>query len=621
MENNNNTLPVNPDGETPLEKKKSSKKLLLVTIGLIVVGLFATFVILVNNSASENILTALPQIPNLSGKSESFVQHLLSADKQARNALSSDRDLKKFGQKTGQLGELYQANEFFDQANECYEIASRFDPRNPLWPHHLAFLAQTMGQNELAQKLLERTIELTPDYYPSLLKLADIYYKTQKIEKAKTAYEKCLKLAPENPYALLGLGRIELDNSNWLKAQDYLQRTIKADQKFGSAYRWLALIHEHFGRTKQMQKTRDIANSYGRFVSNADQWVVNIDLQCYDSKRLTSLYDNALQMRRVEIAEQFFQRALTLDPQNAKLYFIRGTFFLKAKRLTASQKALEKAIELDPNSAPYFRKLALALLEQNKLKPAEQMFLRSLELDLECPFTMYYNMGSIYLRTKRYEKAIYFYKKGAENDPKIERVYYTIGLCYQKLGQLDKAIEYWEKELQAKYDNPLVHYNMAGAYTKTGKIDLAIKHYNKVKKLKPNHFNSYVNLAQLFFERGDTAQAIDHYQIALKLKPNNIDALNALGWILATTEDENFSNPSKAVQYAEKACEITNFQNPLLLDTLSVSYAARGNFKDAIETSEKALEFAKSANNPDLIKELDERIRLYKAKKPYKQKQ
>ena len=621
MENDNNTAPINPNGETPLEKKKSSKKLRLVTIGLIVVGLLAAFVILVNNLASENILTTLPQIPDLSGKNELFVQHLLSADKQARNALSSDRDLKDFGQKAGQLGELYQANAFFTQANECYEIASKFDPKNPLWSHHLAFLAQTMGQNELAQKLLERTIELAPDYHPSLLKLADIYYKTQKIEKAKTAYEKCLKLVPESPYSLLGLGRIELDNSNWLNAQDYLQRVIKADPKFGSAYRLLASVHEHFGRTEQMQKARDIANRYGRFVSAADQWTVNIDLQCYDSKKLTSLYDNALQMRRMEIAEQFFQRALTLDPQNAKLYLIKGSFLLMVKRFVPSQKALEKAIELDPNSAPAFRKLGSALLEQDKLKPAEQMFLKALELDPECPFAMYYNMGAIYLRTKRYEKAIYFLKKGTRNDPNLERVYYTIGLCYQKLGQLDKAIEYWEKELQVKYDNPSVHYNIAKAYTKTGKIDLAIKHYNEVKKLKPNHFNSYVNLAQLFFERGDTGQAMDNYQIALKLKPNDSDVLNALAWILATNEDENFSNSSQAVQYAEKACEITNFQDPLLLDTLSVSYAAEGNFKDAIETSKKALEFAKSTNNSDLVKKIDERIRLYKAKKPYKQKQ
>jgi hypothetical protein len=56
------------------------------------------------------------------------------------------------------------------------------------------------------------------------------------------------------------------------------------------------------------------------------------------------------------------------------------------------------------------------------------------------------------------------------------------------------------------------------------------------------------------------------------------------------------------------------------LDTLAVAYAAAGKFNDAIVTAEKALNIAKTAGQENTAREIQNRLELYKAGKPYREK-
>lgn len=79
----------------------------------------------------------------------------------------------------------------------------------------------------------------------------------------------------------------------------------------------------------------------------------------------------------------------------------------------------------------------------------------------------------------------------------------------------------------------------------------------------------------------------------------------------------------KAVEYARTACELTQWKDVALLDTLAAAYAEAGEFDEAIKWQEKAL------NSPDLASrfggeaELEKarlRLKLYQERKPYRDK-
>jgi Flp pilus assembly protein TadD len=93
--------------------------------------------------------------------------------------------------------------------------------------------------------------------------------------------------------------------------------------------------------------------------------------------------------------------------------------------------------------------------------------------------------------------------------------------------------------------------------------------------------------------------------------------MNQLAWYLAASKQTAVHNPGRAVKLAQRACELTNYKKPDLLDTLAVSYAAAGDFDKAVETAHKALELCQSSEKQTLKEKIENRLILYKAGKPY----
>ena len=101
--------------------------------------------------------------------------------------------------------------------------------------------------------------------------------------------------------------------------------------------------------------------------------------------------------------------------------------------------------------------------------------------------------------------------------------------------------------------------------------------------------------------RGDVAGALKQYQAALEEEPDLAMALNNLAWILATHPDASLRNGALAIQYARRACELTNFRTTMLVGTLGAAYAEAGQFTEAIATGEKACGLAWEAGNETLL--------------------
>jgi len=80
---------------------------------------------------------------------------------------------------------------------------------------------------------------------------------------------------------------------------------------------------------------------------------------------------------------------------------------------------------------------------------------------------------------------------------------------------------------------------------------------------------------------------------------------------LATCDDPEQRDAIKAVTFAKKACELTGHKQIEFLDTLSVAFAADGNFTQAVETAQKAVGLAIAAGNNTKAEQLKERIELY----------
>ena len=88
-----------------------------------------------------------------------------------------------------------------------------------------------------------------------------------------------------------------------------------------------------------------------------------------------------------------------------------------------------------------------------------------------------------------------------------------------------------------------------------------------------------------------------------------------MAWLMATCTEASLRDGDLAVKYAEKACALTNWEDPHAIGTLAAACAEAGKFEDAVKWEEKA----HALYSPELKQKWAFLLELYKSGKPYRQ--
>ena len=163
----------------------------------------------------------------------------------------------------------------------------------------------------------------------------------------------------------------------------------------------------------------------------------------------------------------------------------------------------------------------------------------------------------------------------------------------------------------------MAHSNIGYAFACQGDVNEAVLHFTESLRLDPCSVSTHYYLGRILAKSGKANEAVKHFEDAIRLKPDWTEPMNDLAWFLAASKENTARNPDKAIKLARRVCELTDYKNPELLDTLAVAYAAAGDFNKAVETAEKALELCQSPKQNTLEKEIESRLVLFKAGKPY----
>ncbi len=89
---------------------------------------------------------------------------------------------------------------------------------------------------------------------------------------------------------------------------------------------------------------------------------------------------------------------------------------------------------------------------------------------------------------------------------------------------------------------------------------------------------------------------------------------------MATSPDSALRNGEEAMRLASRASQLTASRDPAILGTLAAACAETEDYDKAIETEKEAVSLATQQGKTDLAAALKDRIPLFKARRPIRQK-
>jgi len=315
---------------------------------------------------------------------------------------------------------------------------------------------------------------------------------------------------------------------------------------------------------------------------------------------------------RVGEALQHFLEAIRIFPRYAEAHNNLGNTLLLQKRAPEAMEQFSEAIQINPRYAEAHYNAAVLLFKMGQADEALAHYQEALRINPGYVEARY-NLGTALLQLGHPDEAALHFRAVLHIDPNHSKAHNNLGNALFQLGQLTEAITHFREALRIDPANVEAHNNLGTALLQQGQDGEAIEHFRKALVINPDYAKAHGNLGSLLLQQGMADEALAHTEKAHKLQPDSVEGQCDLAWMLATTPKLSLRNGTRALQLARLANQATGGENPLILRILAAAQAQTGDFKQAVNTANKALSL--SGADTGLASSLQEEIKIYQSGK------
>lgn len=363
-----------------------------------------------------------------------------------------------------------------------------------------------------------------------------------------------------------------INNNNAEEALDYLNKEINEHPDNGYAFAWITLVrnyNEEFGRAltaanvavkkipskdkeykafaygtraqvylnledtiqalKDYSQAINIVPDDDRFYNQRAQVYYEqgkYDLADKDYLKMISLKEgdvmgymgigrNANAQKRYEDAIKQFDYVVKLEPNYSSAYSFRAESYIGLKKYNEAIDDVISALGIDRDRKAFYelQELADSAFEQTVAKLKVQKIKEPNEQSWD------YDLGIVYERAAKYNKAIAYYKESLEKESNIITASRILS-CYDDLGDYDKALEYCNQAIALDSVKANYLYEKANILDNAGRTQEAIKTMSDYIANTPDEPAGYYQRGWFKDHSGDIEGALEDYTMAITLQPN-----------------------------------------------------------------------------------------------------
>ena len=260
------------------------------------------------------------------------------------------------------------------------------------------------------------------------------------------------------------------------------------------------------------------------------------------------------------------------------------------------------------------------VLTENQLRywhDSKSLFIRSLAVTKDND-SAHLNLGAIFHDEGRLDEALAEYREAARLSPGYFSVHNSLGSVLAAMSRPEEALAEYRLALRLKPNVPALHNGTGIVLVELGRFDEAMNEFAEAARLDPGYPWSYFQMGRTLLGQGRDAGAIDEFRTALRIDPNNFQILAYVTCVLAADEKPEVRDGQTALMYAARANVLSDGTQPYVLDALGMACAETGDFTNAQEVAQRALDLATAAKMKKL-EPLQQRLELYKNHQPWRE--
>lgn len=423
-----------------------SKFRLIALLGLALAALGAGAWWWQAGQAQAQVATFLPALPDLSQSPPALRERVTRADAHARQHFGAVKGL-------AELARVYHANGFLDAASRCYTGLEQLQPDEPRWPHLHATILAGYGEIEPALALWQKVRALAPDYLAAQLRSGDCFLKANRPAEAAAAYTAALKLEPNNPYATLGLARLDLEAGHWDQARARLEQVV-AQTNFTLGYDLIVSLYERQGLTQRATEIRSMAKASGAYRDPADPWLDALLDDCLEPYRLSLAAGTIARNGDQATALKLLERAAEVAPEDVSVIFQLGSL-LDAQGKTGDALAMfERCTLLAPDFSDGWVQLSLAQAKLGQATAAARTLATGLQKCPQSPGLHLMNAREL-VKAGRTGEAVVAFQTSIRLRPNEPDAYIELGKLFIKQGREAEGVAEIQRALVAEPGNPV----------------------------------------------------------------------------------------------------------------------------------------------------------------------
>ncbi len=286
-----------------------------------------------------------------------------------------------------------------------------------------------------------------------------------------------------------------------------------------------------------------------------------------------------------------YQKNLSIEEVNKELKILATDEVIERAKYW-----LENYPKKDAKYALLLNNLAYLHKSKNEIEEAQKFATQALEIyqeivKLNPKDDAYINMGKSYNYKGEYDKALEYFQKAIELNPKNDDAYSGMGVSYYQQKEYDIAIESYQKAIELNPKNDNGYLIIGGSYYNKEEYDRALEYFQKAIELSPKNDNAYGAMGVYYNNKGEYDKAIEYFQKAIELNPKSYSTYYNIGFAYNNKEEYD-----SALEYFQKTIEL-NPKNDSAYIGMGASYHDKGEYDKALESYQKAIKLNPKNDN------------------------